>query len=824
MKIVFSVLIAILLSGSLVGQQIKINEVYYNHPGSDTGYEWIEIFNSGQISQNLSQWQIETGGSGFAIDFTFPDVIIGSGEFLIIGEEYVPQADIITELNFYNGGSHTEGIRLISASGDTIDTILYSSPNGNNLPGDANQPGIYFAPNVGDGHSLIRFPDGNDTNNCEQDFFDCAEPNPGSANNLVMDLEILSIQILPENPDSLDEIIVSFEAQNNSQITVQSEEWSYRIFWDENLLLEGNYPTALQPQQNITITENIGTLSAGYNLLSVEIIFPEDDEPQNNFASASILLGITPLIINEFLYRPESPNAEWVEIYNRSERDFNLFGWKIKDSGNNWNLICTNKLLPAGEYAIIAEDTISVKNYYNENLRLFQTDDWSNLNNSTPDAVVFADSNCTLLDSVYYIPANYSCPPNFSLERINPFQNLPNNWEVCTDTCGATPGEINSVTPASYDLGAISLKKDVFANNITLLGVCKNVGFEDIENALAIFFLDDFDDEYEENEIIFSTNLSLSSGDSLEISFTLENIEKDYYRFGFILHCANDLKEENDQIFTTFNSLQNYPICINEIMSAPSGDEPEWLEVFHDFSYPLEIVGWQIADFTNTVEIYMENFVILPDEYIILLSDLSDSNFIKDKYFSDESYPLHFAEGLPSLNNSEDKLILLDEYGSRLDSIRYYADWGEVENNSLERVNPIHNSNDPSNWESSVAEIGATPGRQNSIFVHQLGHDVKLSITPNPISLREKRSVLIEYNLPEIISEVNVRVFDVKGRLIKIIADQDWVGSKGSLLWDCKDEAGKVMPVGIYIIHLEAGGKNSEKVYHKVKTMVIGEK
>jgi len=99
-----------------------------------------------------------------------------------------------------------------------------------------------------------------------------------------------------------------------------------------------------------------------------------------------------------------------------------------------------------------------------------------------------------------------------------------------------------------------------------------------------------------------------------------------------------------------------------------------------------------------------------------------------------------------------------------------------------------------------------------------------LYIIPNPISLRNKTSVLISYDLPEVLSEVNIRIFDIKGRLIKKIVDQCWFASQGEITWNCRNEDNIIVPTGIYIVQLEAVGKASRKVYKKVKTMVIGEK
>jgi len=60
--------------------------------------------------------------------------------------------------------------------------------------------------------------------------------------------------------------------------------------------------------------------------------------------------------------------------------------------------------------------------------------------------------------------------------------------------------------------------------------------------------------------------------------------------------------------------------------------------------------------------------------------------------------------------------------------------------------------------------------------------------------------------------------------MVRWLTDQEWVAAQGTIIWDCKNENGNVVPIGIYIIHLEGGGKQSSKIYEKTTTMVIGEK
>jgi flagellar hook assembly protein FlgD len=66
-----------------------------------------------------------------------------------------------------------------------------------------------------------------------------------------------------------------------------------------------------------------------------------------------------------------------------------------------------------------------------------------------------------------------------------------------------------------------------------------------------------------------------------------------------------------------------------------------------------------------------------------------------------------------------------------------------------------------------------------------------------------------------------MRIFDLKGRLIRVVKDQDLVAARGEIVWDGRNKEGKIISVGLYIILFEATGLENEKVYSKTKTVTI---
>ncbi len=81
MKPFFLWLLLLLLPLPVFGG-VAINEVLFDPAGTDTGLEWIEIYNSGLTAENLSGWQLYPDGIGY---FSFPDgFVLPPGSFVVV--------------------------------------------------------------------------------------------------------------------------------------------------------------------------------------------------------------------------------------------------------------------------------------------------------------------------------------------------------------------------------------------------------------------------------------------------------------------------------------------------------------------------------------------------------------------------------------------------------------------------------------------------------------------------------------------------------------------------------------------------------------------
>lgn len=123
-----------------LGRGVVINEFLYNPSGTDTGKEWVELFNTNRVNVDLSGFRIQVASNAFANVFLFPsNTILNSGDFLLVGGSSVTNTDHVVELNMPNRFSFgpTAGIRLITPdimSNLVVDACLYAPTNSFGLP------------------------------------------------------------------------------------------------------------------------------------------------------------------------------------------------------------------------------------------------------------------------------------------------------------------------------------------------------------------------------------------------------------------------------------------------------------------------------------------------------------------------------------------------------------------------------------------------------------------------------------------------------------------------------------------------------------------
>ncbi|MDD2229994.1 MAG: lamin tail domain-containing protein [Candidatus Cloacimonetes bacterium] len=415
---------------------IVINEVYYDHPSSDAGYEWIELYNNGSENVQLQGAKILAAGTVWGLKYELPAFVLRPGRFLLIGESNVPNAQLTATLGFENGDTATDGVRYLSPDGFYTDTVLYCSPNSHALKDDTGSIGISFAPDVPAGASLARAYDGVDSNESALDFKEESSPTPGQVNRVRCDYALLHSSVTYEDGYAQ----ISVWIKNLSDISpAYFADFSIK---QEDVTLYDADISPIPPLDSLQV-------QAGFFCSDLPIMVNLDllDDPvltNNSLTLTPNGATIPSLYISEFLANPDSGNQEWIEIYSKDAVQVNdtfpvLF--HIRDSsGGSFNFT----LPSAAGYYVICRDAANLRIRYPDcpSAAIVTVASWVYLNNDG-DFMVLSTGG-TVLDSLAYIEDEIM--RGVSRERY--LDNEGNSqWYSSFSSSGGTPGQPNSIPP-----------------------------------------------------------------------------------------------------------------------------------------------------------------------------------------------------------------------------------------------------------------------------------------------------------------------------------------------------------------------------------------
>jgi hypothetical protein len=526
------------------------------------------------------------------------------------------------------------------------------------------------------------------------------------------------------------------------------------------------------------------------------------------------------VVVNEIMYAPASPEPEWIELVNRGTEPVNIKKWQISDATASKHLLPSlDILLPAGGFVILTRDS-SVLHAARGLLpcAVINVGGFPSLNNGG-DAVMLCDAQGSTVDSLVYSPDWGGCEGGRSLERRD--ADAPSTeqrtWGSSVASGGATPGQPNSIRRRSYDL-SIAAKFLPVAATDTCIAIIHNVGKLPASGYRVLVYDDtDLDSVVAPGELVgqWEPGASVLPDDSVRIPCAVM-LSPGFHQLIVMADFAADEEPGNNRALCT--ATKPYPhgaLLINEIMAEPAAGQSEYVELVNGSGFEIDVKGWGISDLSlsaGKVQISAARCVVHPGEFLVLAADSSLMKQFPALASMDPRLVVVFRTGHISLNNEGDAVIIRDALGVTVDSVGYSATWhnpdlSDPAGRSLERISPGISSNDPRNWSTCVAPSGGTPGLRNSISIRSVPAASRLSCAPNPFSPDGDGVddiTVIHYEMPLLTSIINVKIYDVRGRLIRRLASSEPGGGVGDVIWDGRDDSGAVARIGIYIAFLEA--------------------
>ncbi len=159
---------------------LRLNEVLNDPTEADATYEFVELYNAGDVAIQLEGFVLDAAKSTWKENAVLPaGAVIEPGEFYVIGGGDVENQDYSASgLDLGNGAG--DAIRVTSCDGVLLDTVLYAGGEmEDGLVGDGGATDV--VDKVSAGSSIGRFPDGEDSDQ-HTDWIAYASPSPGEGN------------------------------------------------------------------------------------------------------------------------------------------------------------------------------------------------------------------------------------------------------------------------------------------------------------------------------------------------------------------------------------------------------------------------------------------------------------------------------------------------------------------------------------------------------------------------------------------------------------------------------------------------------------------
>jgi len=549
--------------------------------------------------------------------------------------------------------------------------------------------------------------------------------------------------------------------------------------------------------------------------------------------------GSYDIIINEIMADPtpevDLPPHEFIELFNTTEHTIFLDGWKLRIGTTQRNF--PNVVIEPHGYLIIgSESAVSAFSEYGAT---------AIIQGLSPTALPNAGGTISLYDndeivihcvtySDSWYQSNAKKEGGWTLEMIDPYNPCgeAENWIASKDLRGGTPGAVNSVRADNPDIIAPWLIKAIIVDNHTLsLAFSEKMQIDDIENTLAYSVnhgignpLIAVANEPVYNEVVLQFEAFFGEQIIYEISIT-----------GILNDCAGNPVAPDSYIRFAHSSNPEYnDLVINEILFNPPAGGVEYVEIYNRSNKIIDLKKLRLASqdtilnqLTSVKEIAPSGFLIFPEEYIVLTTK---TDLVTKFFYTPNPRGFINMPSIPQFSNTSGIAVLCDPNENIIDRLVYHENMhfpllSTFKGVALERIDYSRPSDDRTNWHSAASTAGyGTPAYKNSQFMAIIEEDEPFSLSPeifSPDGDGYNDVLNISYSLEEPGYVATINIYDMSGRLIRRLIQNQLLGTYGAYTWDGITDNNEKASIGYYLIYIELFDLNG-KIKHYKKTTVLG--
>jgi hypothetical protein len=546
------------------------------------------------------------------------------------------------------------------------------------------------------------------------------------------------------------------------------------------------------------------------------------------FSIRSAAQNFNDIIISEIMADPTPtnglPEKEYIELYNRSDKVIDLNKFKL--TYNTTTVLFASFLLQPKSFLIVSSKT---------NEKEFQTygnvvglSSFSLLNTGT--TLILRNPQNKTIFSVTYSDKWYEKGKDqgYSLEMID--MDFPcveeGNWTSSTATLHGTPAKENAVKASKPDLTSPTLSRFELTDGVNL----KLIFSEKLDSLSAISF-----NAYSIDKQLSINKIAIESPQNINVNLTLSSLLKEntIYTLNIknVADCSGNVLLSAQTTIGNIKPADSSDVVLNEILFNPRPNGEDFVEIYNRTDKIITLKNWSLAnidaagEIANIKTIATTDFILQPKQFLVLAKT---AKTVESQYF--KSVKANFLEmpSLPSFSDTEGSVILLNDIKKVFDRFDYSEKMhhplvDDKEGVSLEKVNYNLASSVISNWQSAASSEGfATPGYANSQGIIDAQETV-FTIDPEvftPDGDGQNEATNLKFQLDQNGYIANIQIFDINGRLVRQLAQNQLLGTNGNLEWDGKNNSFEVVPVGYYIILADLFNPSGEKKQYKGKVVV----
>lgn len=540
------------------------------------------------------------------------------------------------------------------------------------------------------------------------------------------------------------------------------------------------------------------------------------------------------VIINEIMYAPQPSQNEYIELYNRSDAEVDLSELAYANGYREFAPVADSATpLAPGGYAVLVRTPEQFEARFPD-VSYLAPSGFRALRNSG-DTVLLRHEN-VIIDEVTYAPG-WSDRDDAALERIEP--NAPSdaafNWASAVAENGGTPGARNSVfTPDDTPPEPVFAQVDAERRRITL-------SFDEPLNPASL------------SNATFAGPESAPVSAELDDAATLRLIYPDTLRAETLtVQGTRDWRGNATEATLPLSYVPHRgDLIVNEIMYRPLSDDfddrpnqPEYFEVVNPTERWISLQGLFTTNrprdngTADTLDLGIGQQHVAPaGSYAVVYAEPeadAEAPATLDAAFPGQDLSGPDAPTVVAVPRSRlglrvqaDRLRLHRADGRPVATVDYNPDWHapgvqDTRGLSLERISRTAPANNATNWTSSVHPEGGTPGFPNSVGPPPAeGPPARVQADPSPFAPEVDQATRIQYALSFSPDWVQLRIFDAQGRPVRTLEETVLSGPEGEVLWDGRNDQGRVVRMGIYVVLFEAQHwENGTTAEHRTTVVV----